>query len=75
VGLGHVADGTSSDIFAGLANRIAAMPLVAHLRQHLLVSRCLGQGVTLVNIVGQWLLRRIWLRSFLVRSNELDVVV
>ena len=33
------------------------MPLVAHLRQHLLLSRRLGQGVTLGNIVGQGLLR------------------
>ena len=32
VGLGHVPDGPVPDILAGLADRVTAMPLVAHLR-------------------------------------------
>ena len=56
VGFRDGADGPGGDVLGHAADRLAAIALVAHLRQHLLLAGRLGQGVALGDIVGQRLL-------------------
>ena len=54
--LGDVADGPGGDVLGHAADRLAAIALVAHLRQDLLLPGGLGQGIALGDVVGQRLL-------------------
>ena len=56
IGLDHVADRARPDIFAKPANALLAVPLVAELRHHLLLSGSFHHGPHLADAVGQWLL-------------------
>ena len=56
VGFGDRTDGPGGNIFRHAADRLAAIALVAHLRENLLLPGGLGQGIALGDVVGQWLL-------------------
>ena len=56
VGFRDRADGPGGDVLGHAADRLAAIALVAHLRQDLLLPGGLGQGIALGDVVGQRLL-------------------
>ena len=58
VGFGDLADGPRGDVLGDAADRLAAIALVAHLRQDLLLPGGLGQGIALGDVVGQRLLAK-----------------
>ena len=53
-----VANGARSDVLGDAADRLAAIALVAHLRQHLLLPGGIGQGIALGDVVGQGFLAK-----------------
>ena len=56
VRLGDVADRPRPDVLAHRADGLAVVPLVAHLREHVLLLGGLHQGIALGHVVGQRLL-------------------
>ena len=58
VGFADLADGAGCNVLGDAADRLAAIALVAHLRQDLLLSGGLGQRIALGDVVGQRLLAK-----------------
>src|SRR5271166_3265048 len=56
VRLGYAADGPCPDVLAHRANALAIMPLVAHLREHVLLFCRLHEGMALGQVMGHGLL-------------------
>ena len=58
VRLGDLADGAGGNVLGNAADRLAAIALVAHLRQHLLLPGSFGQRIALGDVLGERLLAK-----------------
>ena len=67
VRLGDLADRPGPDVFAHQANRLAVVPLVAHLRGHVVFLGGLHQGIALGHVVGHGLLQKTALPALIAR--------